>query len=211
MYSKSPSTFVEKRTDQSLSLLASENGQNLQLQDVIDNLVYSNTNNIQVPTDRRVTIGIENLDTHENIDQEIVINAHVGDQKLLIEGTCPRVANKQNSIFRLCNDVRVSSKSCYNTIDTLSVLSAEPLDNSVRVYIPSAYLNRYKLNSWTSEYGFVVYGVATVEEYSHLIKQIKYSNNGLMNKNVKHVFKVQLISSRVSYSYVVHNIHVFVW
>ena len=192
LYFKTPSSFVETREedDQSLSLLSSGNSHDLQ--GVIDDLVYLNTNNIPVRRERTLKFSIEDLETFEKYKQEVIVQAARHDSKLLVEGTCPFTFHKKSSISRLCNDIQVSSQNCNQVVDTLRVSSVEPLDNSERVFIPSTYLNRYKLNVQTSKYGFVVYGIATIKEYSHIMRQIKYSNGGRMENGDRRVFKVHL-------------------
>ena len=106
------------------------------------------------------------------------------------------------------NDMIKVTGGCNMQIDSLTITIESPSSSSTppirkeaeqqgRIVIPQAYINRYGLNVANLENlgssGLVVYGVASVDAYNHVLKQIRFTYilDTLNNKeNLERTLKV---------------------
>ncbi|XP_066926923.1 calsyntenin-1-like [Clytia hemisphaerica] len=113
---------------------------------------------------------------------------------------------QDNQGTRICADAEIKSKGCLKTVDSLTIISNELLEKHEKLTIPTAYIHRYKLTLKTIDKGLIVYGVASIEDYTHILKQIKLVNpSSAIASNINDITKRSFKVTASSYNGIIQS------
>ena len=165
--------------------------------DVLNSIVYTNKDEMADTTKRTITFDIEDQFSRTKIVDDLNLNMFKQRSNFSISGDCS--GDRDAPLYfkqgiRLCDNLQVSIESCVQAIDAMVVnISPNPVQGE-KIYIAPPYLKRHHLSLVTTATGFIVYGIATVSQYTEVMYHIKYAFSTLLMKDITRKITVILFS-----------------
>ena len=163
---------------------------------VLNSIVYTNKDEMAETTKRTITFDIEDQFSRTKIVDDLNLNMFKQRSNLSISGDCS--GDRDAPLYfkqgiRLCDNLQVSIESCVQAIDAM-VVNISPNPVQEKIYIAPPYLKRHHLSLVTTATGFIVYGIATVSQYTEVMYHIKYAFSTLLMKDITRKITVILFS-----------------
>ena len=162
---------------------------------ILNSIVYTNKDKMADTTKRTITFDIEDQFSRTKIVDYLNLNVFKQRSNLTISGDCS--GDRDAPLYfkqgiRLCDTLQINIGSCMQTVDTMVVnISPNPVQGE-KIYIAAPYLKRHHLSLVTTATGFIVYGIATVSQYTEVMYHIKYVFSALPIKDITRKITVSL-------------------
>ena len=162
---------------------------------ILNSIVYTNKDKMADTTKRTITFDIEDQFSRTKIVDYLNLNVFKQRSNLTISGDCS--GDRDAPLYfkqgiRLCDTLQINIGSCIQTVDTMVVnISPNPVQGE-KIYIAAPYLKRHHLSLVTTATGFIVYGIATVSQYTEVMYHIKYVFSALPIKDITRKITVSL-------------------
>lgn len=162
---------------------------------ILNSIVYTNKDKMADTTKRTITFDIEDQFSRTKIVDYLNLNVFKQRSNLTISGDCS--GDRDAPLYfkqgiRLCDTLQINIGSCIQTVDTMVVnISPNPVQGG-KIYIAAPYLKRHHLSLVTTATGFIVYGIATVSQYTEVMYHIKYVFSALPIKDITRKITVSL-------------------
>ena len=162
---------------------------------ILNSIVYTNKDKMADTTKRTITFDIEDQFSRTKIVDYLNLNMFKQRSNLTISGDCS--GDRDAPLYfkqgiRLCDTLEINIGSCIQTVDTMVVnISPNPVQGE-KIYIAAPYLKRHHLSLVTTATGFIVYGIATVSQYTEVMYHIKYVFSALPIKDITRKITVSL-------------------
>lgn len=183
-----------------------QNGNQLSLQgdinksdfiQTLSDIIYYNSDDMGVTSQHKIHFHVKDLFTTVQDSDEINVKMLKTKPNVTLSGNCNGI--RDNVLFfkqgiRLCTKLKINIKGCVQTLDALHLSISPKPTKSEKIYIASPFLRRHHLTLKATETGFVVYGIASVSQYTEILYHIKYSFNGILRDDLQRTVSMVLSS-----------------
>lgn len=130
------------------------------------------------------------------IKQDIEVDIRRQHTTLTIQNNCG--AQEDGNLFfstgmKLCPELQIVSTGCTRNMDLLTLTVQPELNKKEKVFIPVILLKRHKVTLFNTDNGFTLYGLATIDQYTELLDNVKYVNMASKSEDISRTITVSFL------------------